>query len=737
MRTMAPPGTVMTAIHDQDELNRTTQHLLSGTLSILHSLSPLPFFLSCMGGNWEGHLSEWKEDCVELRLTGFPPVEIAQNVQLQYCVQGQEHALQQFRCVIQDIRVKSGPSVWDGTTDILLQCGAWNGDSEIFPHGIGVFPRIGSGNFLFGKVVEASFDSSWNTEQPDHHHPVLRSPVQQSGIGFHDITDSTTKTSIQSTRLCIEKINGQRISAYHDRPVADETTELPVVVISPGYGETKRDYLTLAYYFASNGFQVVRYDHTNHVGESDGVHYHVSLSSMKDDFQTVVRSVRARWPHSAMIGVASSLAARVALKAEAECPSLSLLIMLMGIVNVQRSAATVHQEDVFAGYRNGQYPESANILGFNVGSQFLADANTNKFVTLNHTLSEAESLTSSVIVVSAGKDAWVAFEDLQAFRQALGRRAAKWIVVPEALHRLQENPKIARETYRQLVAECRERVTMNSTHGVIHHPNRLDLGRQNRKEKIALQQQAMTEVGPCFWQDYLGKFQAVGKCPDYVKLLDHVFHALGPITPGQQFLDAGCGNGNAGVYFLSRLQSDIPAEISIANGSIQYVGIDVVPEGLKRANRTMISAISQRQQNHFSLQPMVRMSWAQVDLGHPLPFPDNQFDRIVSNLVVGYVQNPGAALKELYRVLAPGGRMVISNLKPNGDFSGIYQSLVSSAALPQQREEARDLLNNYGKIRQAEKEGQFCFFDRTEWESHVAGLGCTNGKVYPTFAGQA
>ncbi|MEO8326236.1 MAG: methyltransferase domain-containing protein, partial [Nitrospirota bacterium] len=138
-----------------------------------------------------------------------------------------------------------------------------------------------------------------------------------------------------------------------------------------------------------------------------------------------------------------------------------------------------------------------------------------------------------------------------------------------------------------------------------------------------------------------------------------------------------------------------------------------------------------------ALTPFVTKSWAQVDLGQPLPFPDNRFDRIVSNLVIGYVQDPGAALRELYRVLAPGGRMVISNLKPNGDFSGIYQSLVSNAVLPQQREEARDLLNNYGKIRQAEKEGQFCFFDRTQWESIVATLGCTNAGIFSTFAGQA
>ena len=50
--------------------------------------------------------------------------------------------------------------------------------------------------------------------------------------------------------------------------------------------------------------------------------------------------------------------------------------------------------------------------------------------------------------------------------------------------------------------------------------------------------------------------------------------------------------------------------------------------------------------------------------------------------------------------------MVLSNLKPNGDFSGIYQSLVSRAEQPHHRAEARELLNNYGKIRQAEKERQ-------------------------------
>ena len=81
--------------------------------------------------------------------------------------------------------------------------------------------------------------------------------------------------------------------------------------------------------------------------------------------------------------------------------------------------------------------------------------------------------------------------------------------------------------------------------------------------------------------------------------------------------------------------------------------------------------------------------------------------------------------------------MVISNLKPNGDFSGIYQNLVSHAGQMDQKAEARELLNNYGKIRQAEKEGKFRFFDQTEWMNIVDSLNGVYTGVYPTFANQA
>jgi ubiquinone/menaquinone biosynthesis C-methylase UbiE len=42
-----------------------------------------------------------------------------------------------------------------------------------------------------------------------------------------------------------------------------------------------------------------------------------------------------------------------------------------------------------------------------------------------------------------------------------------------------------------------------------------------------------------------------------------------------------------------------------------------------------------------------------------LPFPDGSFDVVVSTLVLCTVDDPGRALAEVRRVLAPGGRLVL------------------------------------------------------------------------------
>jgi len=699
-------------------------------------LSSVPLYFHCSGGNWEGQVQVLKSGSLELRIQGMPPIQIGQEIKLQCFEKPSTAAIPIQTGIIQHIKIVRSPMVWGGTTILLVE----SHGSPKTPNPSEDFPSCwyswGVGNFVIGQLIqgEARYSSKLD-RQADEFFPLQLSKKNSLRGPSNPVLPQTPH--IKSTRVSLENSSGQTIMAYHDYPTGTDLSLLPVVVLAPGFGETKRDYLTLAYYFASNGFQVIRYDHTNHVGESQGTHFDTSLSSMKQDFQSVIQLACQQWPQSPVIGVASSLASRVAIKAEAEKPSLALLVLPVGIVDVQQSVATVHQEDVIANYLNGQIQDSANILGFNVGRHFLHDAIANRFSTLHTTLEDVQALKTPVMYISAGKDAWIDKKALAMFKHALDSHKTIWLDVPEALHRLQENPKIARTTYRQIVQHCHAHFGFSSQDVYIHEPNRVDLGRQNRQEKLGLQQQSHTHVEPTFWTDYLGNFQTVGTCQDYVQLLDHVFHALGPITPGQQCLDVGCGNGNAGLYLLQSLKEASARSQVMVDAPIGYVGIDVVREALGRAQHQMAQTYRSLMKSRTQHSSPVQMSWAQVDLHHPLPFKDNQFDRIVSNLVLGYVADPQAVLRELFRVLAPGGRMVISNLKPNGDFSEIYHNLVSQIGQHHQKIEARELLNNYGKIRQAEKEGKFHFFDHTEWRTALDRLDCLYARVYPTFANQA
>ena len=86
----------------------------------------------------------------------------------------------------------------------------------------------------------------------------------------------------------------------------------------PGYGKTKIGNLRLAYYLAFNGFQVIRYDHSNHVGDSEGSMLFTTLSQMEEDLASVIDFAEEQ-ERAVTIGiVGESLGARIALKRAAK-----------------------------------------------------------------------------------------------------------------------------------------------------------------------------------------------------------------------------------------------------------------------------------------------------------------------------------------------------------------------------------------------------------------------------------
>src|SRR5438874_1832780 len=105
-----------------------------------------------------------------------------------------------------------------------------------------------------------------------------------------------------------------------------------------------------------------------------------------------------------------------------------------------------------------------------------------------------------------------------------------------------------------------------------------------------------------------------------------------PLHGGERVLDVGCGTGE----LLRRLRARDPAA--------RLAGIDPVSEMLAVAKAKLPSDVD------------LRTGWADG-----LPWPDASFDIVVSCNVFHYVTYPVPALREMARVLAPGGTMLITD----------------------------------------------------------------------------
>jgi ubiquinone/menaquinone biosynthesis C-methylase UbiE len=119
---------------------------------------------------------------------------------------------------------------------------------------------------------------------------------------------------------------------------------------------------------------------------------------------------------------------------------------------------------------------------------------------------------------------------------------------------------------------------------------------------------------------------------DVIRRRRLVRDALAP-SAGDRILDAGCGPG----FYVDEL-----SEIVGADGSV--VGID--------ASEDMLAVAAGRCEGRRN----VTLKHGEVTA---IPADDLTFDAAISIQVLEYVKDVGAALDELYRVLRPGGRLVV------------------------------------------------------------------------------
>jgi ubiquinone/menaquinone biosynthesis C-methylase UbiE len=100
----------------------------------------------------------------------------------------------------------------------------------------------------------------------------------------------------------------------------------------------------------------------------------------------------------------------------------------------------------------------------------------------------------------------------------------------------------------------------------------------------------------------------------------------------KRILDVGCGNGRYTRFLLRRADPDA-----------MITGFDLSQKMLRRARRRVASD---------------RVSFVAADLTH-MPYADGTFDAVVCGWVLEHLPDPRPGLRELARVMRPGGRLLL------------------------------------------------------------------------------
>lgn len=129
--------------------------------------------------------------------------------------------------------------------------------------------------------------------------------------------------------------------------------------------------------------------------------------------------------------------------------------------------------------------------------------------------------------------------------------------------------------------------------------------------------------------------------PAIGKPLAHDLIRLAALRPGERVLDVGCGTG-----VVARLA----AQQVGPSGTV--VGLDVNPGMLAIARSVTPEDVS--------------IDWYESG-AEEMPLPDESFDVVLCQISLQFMVDKLAALREMRRVMAPGGRIVLNVPGPAGD----------------------------------------------------------------------
>jgi PAS domain S-box-containing protein len=616
---------------------------------------------------------------------------------------------------------------------------------------------------LTGRIVHLAPDPT----VPSELSPGLSQPGQRIGIRFFQLTpvaerevnrvlaqhigssidfaDPDGRPLIVSDRWECRNTQQQVIAVTADHARHHISPGTPIVIIIPGFGSTQTDWIPLSFYLAANHLRVLRYDHSNHVGQSEGSIRQITLRSMQADLDNVLDFVHTTWPTAPVTLLAEDIAARVAMKVTAQSTSADQLFLLNPVLDIETALSTIAHPNVIETYRQGHRRGVANLWGLNVNfDKFVGDAIAGEYADLASSTSDlAQLATPPVILASPRKNRSIEhmFGPQHQALHAMG--AAPTVVsLPGDLSgdsgAYDEGRTAAFKTILKLISIP---VIGGPPLAQVWEPNlhAVDLQRQLEHERIRIRYHVSQATRSALWGAHLAHLPQLEHLPDYVAMTNELYRWLLPLEPGMTVLDIGCGQRNFVRLMLTNQAYRSAHQRGRTTVPLRYVGLDQSHESLRLAEQQLDTFAKELPDTLTAAVPTAQLmtaSWMHTDWNLSLPFTDGSIERILCHLSLSFTPSPLQCLRQMLRVLHPDGTAVVTCLQPHTDLSMLFRRHLREADHDDFGSPAQIVLHYLGRLREAIRHGLLHSYEQDELVHLLAHAGAGPIQFFPILDNQ-
>jgi SAM-dependent methyltransferase len=478
----------------------------------------------------------------------------------------------------------------------------------------------------------------------------------------------------------------------------------------PGFAHPKEQYSELAYYLAGQGIQVLRYDCTNHVGESDGVAPHATLSDMLLDFVTVLDFAAEFWPSCPLFVIGHGAGGRIAARGLKDHSRLAGLLLLHVPLDLDEELHRLLHTDVDPMQAHKPDFETGTIFGLNVISEhFVHDAILSRLAGVQDFLDDLERLRAPTGIFAPLEEAAAHRDSLNRIRAALGEACRFVTFLAEPITGAPALPLHPDNWFDRIARFCLTEASRRpQADGLVPMPMqdlRLEMGLELTRVRCLHHRSSAERARN--WNHYAIHSRMLLNLPEYWKLLERSGQLLGPLDNTHRLLCIGDGSSHLGTFLLTHRAYRHRTLGTAGSGGPAYTSLDFHFDGLIQSRQTLLSIqakLSRETIRSWPADQSLQPSFFLGDLDDPFPVADNSYDAVFCHIVLGHFANPLSAIRECMRVLIPGGRLVLLCLQPAADLSTWYRHQLSGHA-PGAGPSSSALLRAFGEFHRGYLEG--------------------------------